>query len=128
MALPANAYAQRNARVCEPHFASDTKMTEKTTCLERSRVGTPIAYASSMAIFFSDSETGNTSAEATTAQPYAYASRDPRALRIVAKTIYREMRGAGLTEEDMMAVAGEMLSLVAGDMKDRRDAGEKVIG
>lgn len=82
-----------------------------------------------MALFLSDTEAGNTDVDATTtARPYAYASRDPRALRIVAKTIYREMRSAGLTEEDMMAVAGEMLSLVAGDMKDRRDAGEKVIG
>ncbi|MRG90911.1 hypothetical protein [Polyangium spumosum] len=54
-------------------------------------------------------------------RPYAHASRDPRALRILAKTIYREMRQGGLAEEDVMSVAGELLSLVAGDMKDRRE-------
>jgi hypothetical protein len=59
-----------------------------------------------------------------TERPYAYASRDPRALRILAKTIYREMRTAGLTEEDLMSVASEMLSLVAGDMKARRNVVE----
>jgi len=59
-------------------------------------------------------------------RPYAHASRDPRALRILAKTIYREMRQGGLAEEDVMSVAGELLSLVAGDMKDRRENGEPV--
>lgn len=57
---------------------------------------------------------------AISVRPYAQASRDPRALRILAKTIYREMRQGGLVEEDVMSVAGELLSLVAGDMKDRR--------
>jgi hypothetical protein len=50
------------------------------------------------------------------------ASHDPRALRILAKTIYRELRQSGLAEEDVMSVAGELLSLVAGDVKDRRSA------
>jgi hypothetical protein len=48
------------------------------------------------------------------------ASHDPRALRILAKTIYRELRQGGLAEEDVMSVAGELLSLVAGEVKDRR--------
>ncbi|UQA56070.1 hypothetical protein [Polyangium aurulentum] len=61
-------------------------------------------------------------------RPYAQASRDPRALRILAKTIYRELRQGGLGEEDVMAVAGELLSLVAGDMKDRRTACEPALG
>jgi hypothetical protein len=56
------------------------------------------------------------------------ASRDPRALRILAKTIYRELRTGGLAEEDVMALAGELLSLVTCDVKDRRrsqtDTGE----
>lgn len=47
-------------------------------------------------------------------------SRDPRALRILAKTIYRELRQAGLAEEDVMSLAGELLSLVTCDVKDRR--------
>jgi hypothetical protein len=50
------------------------------------------------------------------------ASRDPRALRILAKTIYRELRQGGLREEDVMSIAGELLSLVAGEVKDRRQS------
>jgi hypothetical protein len=48
------------------------------------------------------------------------ASHDPRALRILAKSIYRELRQGGLQEEDVMSLAGELLSLVAGEVKDRR--------
>jgi len=78
-----------------------------------------------MALFSSDPDAGKDSIDgAASLRPYAYASRDPRALRIIAKTIYREMRTAGLTEEDLMSVASELLSLVAVDMKDRRNAGE----
>jgi len=57
----------------------------------------------------------------------AQASRDPRALRILAKSIYRELRQNGLAEEDVMSVAGELLSLVAGDVKDRRRAAEGLL-
>jgi len=77
-----------------------------------------------MAILFTDPDAGKERIDGAAGQcggqPYAYASRDPRALRILAKTIYREMRTAGLTEEDLMSVASEMLSLVATDMRDRR--------
>ncbi len=52
------------------------------------------------------------------------ASRDPRALRILAKSIYRELRQGGLAETDVMAIAGDLLGLVAGDVKDRRRAAE----
>ena len=48
------------------------------------------------------------------------ASHDPRALRILAKTIYRELRQGGLLEEDVMSVAGELLALVTSEVKDRR--------
>ena len=48
------------------------------------------------------------------------ASSDPRALRILAKTIYRELRQGGLAEEDVMSLAGELLSLVTIEVKDRR--------
>lgn len=81
-----------------------------------------------MAILFTDLDTGKERIDGAAlqgdARPYAYASRDPRALRILAKSIYREMRAAGLTEEDLMSVASEMLSLVAVDMRDRRNAVE----
>jgi hypothetical protein len=49
-----------------------------------------------------------------------HASHDPRALRILAKTIYRELRQEGLHEEDVMSLAGELLSLVASEVRDRR--------
>ncbi len=56
------------------------------------------------------------------------ASHDPRALRILAKTIYRELRQGGLLEEDVMTVAGELLSLVAGEVKDRRRPSDPLPG
>lgn len=62
----------------------------------------------------------------TFAEGFGVASHDPRALRILAKTIYRELRQSGLAEQDVMTVAGELLSHVAGEVKARRttrDAG-----
>ncbi len=50
------------------------------------------------------------------------ASHDRRALRILAKSIYRELRQSGLQEQDVISVAGELLGLVAGEVKDRRGA------
>ena len=61
---------------------------------------------------------------ASTAATLAQASHDARALRILAKTIYRELRQGGLAEEDVMAIAGDMLGLVAGEVKDRRRLAE----
>jgi|RhiMethySRZTD1v2_1073278.scaffolds.fasta_scaffold3000656_1 hypothetical protein len=49
---------------------------------------------------------------------------DPRAVRILAKTIYRDLRQAGLAEQDVMCLAGELLSLVAGEMHERRNPGD----
>ena len=60
------------------------------------------------------------------AEGFGVASHDPRALRILAKTIYRELRQSGLTEQDVMTVAGELLSHVTVEVKARRttrDAG-----
>jgi hypothetical protein len=45
---------------------------------------------------------------------------DPRALAILAKTIYRELRSSGYAEKDVMALAGELLGMVASDIQDRR--------
>ncbi len=72
-----------------------------------------------MALPFSLVETPRKSLEAPPAD-LGQASHDPRALRILAKTIYRELRQGGLLEEDVMSLAGELLSLVAGEVKDRR--------
>ncbi|APR77594.1 Hypothetical protein A7982_02941 [Minicystis rosea] len=70
-----------------------------------------------MALHFASAEESTAS---TNPADLGRASRDPRALRILAKSIYRELRGGGLAEEDVMAIAGDLLGLVAGDVKDRR--------
>lgn len=46
---------------------------------------------------------------------------DPRAIRILAKNIYREFRGSGFSERDVMALAGELLALVTTDVRGRRE-------
>jgi hypothetical protein len=47
-------------------------------------------------------------------------TRDPRALAILAKTIYRELRAGGYAEKDVMALAGELLGMVATEVQERR--------
>ena len=42
---------------------------------------------------------------------------DERTVSILAKNIYREVRAGGLTERDVMALAGELLALVTNDVK-----------
>lgn len=51
-------------------------------------------------------------------------SSDPRALKILAKTIYRELRSSGYAEKDVMSLAGELLGLIASEVRDRRDSNE----
>jgi len=43
---------------------------------------------------------------------------DPRRPRILAKTIYRELRGSGLEEREVLAIATAMLGLVADDIRE----------
>ena len=47
-------------------------------------------------------------------------SPDARTVPILAKSIYRELRGSGLGERDVMALAGELLSLVASDVRSQK--------
>jgi hypothetical protein len=58
----------------------------------------------------------------TMALPFDSASnvRDPRALSILAKSIYRELRSGGYAEKDVMALAGELLGMVASEVQGRR--------
>jgi hypothetical protein len=46
-------------------------------------------------------------------------ARDPRALAILAKTIYRELRASGFEERDVIALAGELLGLVSTEVKGK---------
>jgi hypothetical protein len=47
-------------------------------------------------------------------------ARDPRALAILAKTIYRELRSSGYQTGDVMTLASELLGIVANEVKGRR--------
>jgi hypothetical protein len=51
-------------------------------------------------------------------------TRDPRALKILAKSIYRELRGSGYEERDVVAFAGELLGLVSREVERRRAVSE----
>jgi hypothetical protein len=44
-------------------------------------------------------------------------AREPRTLAILAKTIYRELRGSGFEARDVIALAGELLSQVASEVR-----------
>ncbi|MFO0676716.1 MAG: hypothetical protein U0169_09285 [Polyangiaceae bacterium] len=50
-------------------------------------------------------------------------TRDPRALSILAKSIYRELRASGYAERDVIALAGELLGMVTTEVKGRRAPG-----
>ena len=47
-------------------------------------------------------------------------SRDPRTSNILAKSIYKELRANGYDEQAVMAIAGELLGMVATEVKDKR--------
>ncbi|MBM4357366.1 MAG: hypothetical protein FJ096_04575 [Deltaproteobacteria bacterium] len=45
---------------------------------------------------------------------------DPRGTKILARTIYRELRGAGMSERDVLSLATELLAQTAADFKNAR--------
>ncbi len=45
--------------------------------------------------------------------------QDPRTVPTLAKSLYRELRGSGLGEREVMALAGELLSLVTTDVRSQ---------
>ena len=45
---------------------------------------------------------------------------DPRAVEILAKNIYREFRAGGFSEQDVVALAGELLGLVTSEVRNQR--------
>ena len=52
--------------------------------------------------------------------PAPPSSSDPRRGRILATSIYRELRSAGMNEQEVIAVATELLSQVARDLRAAR--------
>jgi hypothetical protein len=46
--------------------------------------------------------------------------RDPRTHNILAKSIYKELRANGYDEQAVLAIAGELLGMVADEVKDKR--------
>ncbi len=48
---------------------------------------------------------------------------EPRALRILAKSVFRELKTTGYTRSDIVAFATEMLSLVSSDI--RSESGDR---
>jgi hypothetical protein len=53
--------------------------------------------------------------EATTStQP----ANQPRALRILAKSVFRELKSSGYNRSEILAFANEMLSLVTTDLRE----------
>lgn len=47
------------------------------------------------------------------------AQQGPRALRILAKSVFRELKSSGYTRSDIVAFATEMLALVSSDLRDQ---------
>jgi hypothetical protein len=46
-------------------------------------------------------------------------AREPRALAILARTIYRELRTSGFEARDVIALAGELLGQVTSEFRHR---------
>ena len=51
--------------------------------------------------------------------------QDPRAMQILAKTIYRELRGTGFSSGDVMGLAGELLALVTAEVRSQSGTHER---
>jgi hypothetical protein len=54
-------------------------------------------------------------------QPVAPAEPDPRRARILAASIYRELRAGGMSERDVLAIATELLSQLTSDLRASRE-------
>ena len=48
----------------------------------------------------------------------------PRALRILAKSVFRELKSSGYSRSDIVAFATEMLSLVSTDLRETHEGEE----
>ena len=48
------------------------------------------------------------------------APTDARAVRILAKTLYKELRAAGLGDKEVVSIASELISQLSHEVKGRR--------
>jgi hypothetical protein len=48
------------------------------------------------------------------------AARDPRTMKILAKSVYRELRSGGHTQSDIVGFTNALLELVTTEMRDGR--------
>ncbi|MBX7196049.1 MAG: hypothetical protein K1X94_28595 [Sandaracinaceae bacterium] len=58
----------------------------------------------------------------TSASVSNQAANQPRALRILAKSTFRELKSSGYSRSEILAFATEMLSLVSTDLRENVDA------
>jgi hypothetical protein len=52
------------------------------------------------------------------------AEKQPRALRILAKSVFRELKSSGYSRSEILAFATEMLSLVSSDLREAPVGGD----
>jgi hypothetical protein len=53
--------------------------------------------------------------------PIAATKKDPRAHRILARSLFKELSENGLTQEQILAVASELIGLVTEHLKESQD-------
>jgi hypothetical protein len=49
--------------------------------------------------------------------PILTPQKDPRTVEVLARDVYRELRRGGFSERDVLALAGELLSLVTHEVR-----------
>lgn len=61
---------------------------------------------------------------ATTSIPVPSASAQQRALKILAKSVYRELKASGYARSDMVGFANELLDLVTSEIRESADSAD----
>ena len=51
-------------------------------------------------------------------------AKDPRGVRILAKSVYRELRSSGHSRSDIVAFTNAVLELVTSELRDAQEAAE----
>jgi hypothetical protein len=53
----------------------------------------------------------------TPSLPFLTPQKDPRTVEVLARDVYRELRRGGFSERDVLALAGELLSLITHEVR-----------